>query len=54
MLKVVSIQTDIIWENVVNNKIHYDYLLKDIRQVDLIIFPENVYYWIFNESKKDC
>ena len=40
MINVASIQTDIIWENDVNNKIHYDYLLKDIRQVDLIIFPE--------------
>ena len=40
MLKIASIQTDIIWENSVRNKIHYDDLLKEIQQVDLIIFPE--------------
>ena len=40
MLKIASIQTDIIWENAVSNKIHYDYLLKGIEQVDLIVFPE--------------
>ena len=40
MLKIASIQTDIIWENSVSNKIHYDDLLKEIQQVDLIIFPE--------------
>ena len=40
MLKIASIQTDIIWENSLRNKIHYDDLLKEIQQVDLIIFPE--------------
>ena len=40
MLKIASIQTDIIWENAMRNKIHYDDLLKEIQQVDLIIFPE--------------
>ena len=40
MLKIASIQTDIIWENSESNKIHYDHLLKEVQQVDLIIFPE--------------
>ena len=40
MIKVASIQTDIIWENSLSNRIHYDHLLKNIQQVDLIVFPE--------------
>ncbi|MDA9666483.1 amidohydrolase [bacterium] len=40
MIKVASIQTDIIWEDSASNKIYYDLLLKDFQQVDLIIFPE--------------
>ena len=39
-MKIASIQTDIIWENSVANKIRYDQLLKSISEVDLIIFPE--------------
>ena len=39
-MKIASIQTDIIWENSVANKIRYDQLLKSISKVDLIIFPE--------------
>lgn len=39
-MKIASIQTDIIWENSVANKIRYDQLLKSISNVDLIIFPE--------------
>ena len=39
-------------ENAVNNKIHYDYLLKDVGQVDLIIFPEMFTTGFSNESKR--
>ena len=39
-MKIASIQTDIIWENSVANKVYYDHLLKNIQQIDLIVFPE--------------
>ena len=40
MIKIASIQTDIIWENPKANKLEYDKLFQSLEPVDLIIFPE--------------
>ena len=39
MIKIASIQTDIIWENPKANKLEYDKLFQSLEPVDLIIFP---------------
>ena len=40
MIKIASIQTDIIWENPKANKLEYDKLFQSLEPVDLIILPE--------------
>jgi len=39
-LKIALVQANQIWENKEANFIHYTQLLKDTKQIDLIIFPE--------------
>ena len=40
MIKIASIQTNIIWENPKANKLEYDKLFQSLEPVDLIILPE--------------
>lgn len=39
-LKIAMVQADQVWENKHANLSHYEFLLKDIREMDLIILPE--------------
>lgn len=39
-LKIAMVQADQVWENKTANLGHYDFLLKDIGEVDLIVLPE--------------
>ena len=40
MIKIASIQTNIIWENPKANRLEYDKLFQSLEPVDLIILPE--------------
>ena len=40
MIKIASIQTNIIWENPKANKLEYDKLFQSLEPVDLIVLPE--------------
>lgn len=40
MIKIASIQTNIVWENPKANKLEYDKIFQSIEPVDLIVLPE--------------
>ena len=40
MIKIASIQTNIVWENPKANKLEYDKIFQSIEAVDLIVLPE--------------
>lgn len=52
MLKVVTVQTDIYWENCTANLAEYEEKLASIEDVDLIVFPEMFTTGFSNNAKQ--
>jgi hypothetical protein len=50
MIKIASIQTNIVWENPKANKLEYDKIFQSIEACRLNSFTRDVYHWVFNED----